>query len=661
MKDKLTRLIEQSGAEFDWQAYKYVSEHSLEKTISEANELFLDPFFSISLHKNVFTQLRHLPDLFLVNIDQDWQCVRRSDDHFIIEGRSPLSLAQMSELEMIYLEEVPKKLNTNDVTHILLDAFPRVNSLLLLLAPFALIPAFYANLFNTKMIYNDSVYTLIFITACFSFLWVGEVLIKKWVKFKHIKVVDEKSIKVEKYIFSLLSFSRLPDNLIKARQIETNRRIVWDNLANLITDGAVFFIAYIAITAVLGFASLYLLLFYLIAGIILVWVRYKNYKAFIEHEAAQQEMLTERISICGNAQQLRFYDFESSFSNFEQACQKISHSDKRISHVNFHWDELVRYTSFLSSFCLFMVMFYESKVDVGVLAVLIALLILNGRLSAALSSGVSKGFQTLVSLFHLRQSVDPLLESISENCYTRGLKLDVINIIDLKNVTIQVADQPLLSQINLTLRRGDSYALVGGIGVGKSTLLKTILTLHDDYTGSIIYNNLYDASTIDRHVFADCVAYLDMNSSFIKGSLFHNFYIRGIRSKDRIIRLSRSVFPNVNIDYEFLFKTDITHIPMSSGQRRKLLLYMNISEHKSLILLDEALINLSVEEIIAIRQYITSVAPQAILVIATHDRMIKNMMPNIITVENGKASLTKSSVIKVTTDTSNGNNKSKHT
>ncbi|MBR7889803.1 ATP-binding cassette domain-containing protein [Marinomonas sp. A79] len=648
MKEQLSRLIEQSGTEFDWKAYKYVSEHALEKTLSETNALFLDPFFNVSLHKNVFTQLRHLPDLFLVNLDQEWLCVRRSDDHFIIEGRAPLSQAQMSDLEIIYLDEVPKKLTTHEVLRVLFDAFPRVNGLLFLLAPFALIPAFYANLFNTRMIYNDASYTLIFITGCFSLLWFTEFFVKKWVKFKHIKVVDEKSIKVEKYLFSLLSFSRLPNNLVKARQIETNRRVVWDNLASLITDVAVFLVAYLAITAVLGFASLYLLLFYLAAASVLVWARYKNYKAYIEHESSQQEMLTERISVCGNAQQLRFYDFESSFSGFEQACQKIFHSDKRISHVNFHWDEIVRYTSFLSSFCLFLVMFYQSKIDIGVLAVLIALLVLNGRISAALTSGVSKAFQLLVSLFHLRKSLEPLLDSISDNGYARGLKIDTISTIDIKNVTVNVAEQPLLRDINLSLRRGESYAVVGGIGAGKSTLLKAIVTLHDDYRGSIIYNSLYDATTIDRHVFADSVVYLDMNSGFIKGSLFHNFYIRGVRSKDRIIQLVRSVFSNVNVDYEFLFKTDITDIPMSSGQRRKLMLYMSINEHKSLIILDEALINLSPEEILAIRKYIAKLAPQAILLIATHDRMISNMMPNVIKVENNTAALVKSSTVKVT-------------
>ena len=646
MKDKLTYYIQQSGSEFDWHSYQYIKEHAIDKLLSEVNPLFNDPLFSVSLHRGQLADLRHVPDIFLIKTDE-WHFVRRADDNYLLDDKTPVKAAELAQHEVIYLEEVPKKLASRDFMLVLLSFFPRVNALLLLAAPFALIPAFYANLFNTRMIYNDSAYTLVFLTVCFSVLWSGEFFLKKWVKFQHIRQVDQKAIKIEKYLFALMPFSRLPDNLIKMRQIESNRRGIWDNGASLIADIAIFFIAYLALAAVLGLASVYLLVFYLVMGVILVWARYRNYKAYLEHEAAQQEMLTERLSICGNGQQLRFYDFESSFSQFEGASKAIFLADKKISHVNFNWDELVRYSSFLASFSLFIVMFYQAKIDVAIFSVLIALLVLNGRISAAVTAIVSKGFQLLIARYHLQQSVEPFLDSITGNCYTRGVSLDEIDTIELKNTNILVGETPLLQNVNLTLRKGETYGITGGIGAGKSTLVKTLVSLNDAYQGSILFNRLYEANNLDRHVFADCVGYLDMNSQFIRGSLFHNFYIRGVRDKDTIIRLVRSVFPNVNLDYEFLYKTDIHHIPMSSGQRRKLQLYMTITPNKSLLVLDEALTNLSLEEIMAVRKYIAMTAPRAILLIVTHDRTLINMMPNIIKVDQGTVTLAKTATIKI--------------
>lgn len=652
MKQQLTYFIQQSGAEFDWRNYHYIKEHSVDRLLSEVNPLFSDPLFSTTLHRGVLRDLRHVPDIFLVKQGDTWHFVRRADDSFLQDEKTVLDGSEIQDREVIYLEEVPKKLPANELIMVLISFFPRVNGLLLLSAPFALIPAFYANLFNTRMIHNDLAYTLVFLTLCFSALWCVEFFIKRWVKFQHIRHTDKKALKVEKYLFALLPFSRLPDNLVKVRQVETNRKSIWDNSASLIADIAIFIMAYLVLTAVLGLPSVYLLMFYIIMAGILVWARYRTYKSYIEHEAAQQEMLTERISVCNNAQQLRFFDFESSFSQFESASKNIFLADKKISHVNFNWDELVRYSSFLASFCLFLVLFYQAKIDVAIFSVLIALLVLNGRLSAALSAGVSKSFQLLVARHHLKLSLEPLLESISENCYNRGVRIDSIDVIELKNVTINVAESPFLHNVNLSLRRGETYGITGGIGAGKSTLVKTLVSLHDDYRGSILFNRLYEANSLDRHVFADCVGYLDMNSQFIRGSLFHNFYIRGVRDKDTIIRLVRSVFRNVNLDYEFLYKTDIHNIPMSSGQRRKLQLYMTITPHKTLLVLDEALINLSLEEIIAVRKYISATAPNAIVLIVTHDRTVTNMMSNLIRVDGGEVTVTKSATVKVSTTVS---------
>lgn len=652
MKDQLTRFIQHSGVELDWRHYQPIQEPSVDRLLEEVNPLFSDALFDVSLHRGVVQDLHHTPDIFLVKIDQTWRFARRLDDTYVLDEQFRFKGEFDPSLEVIFLKEVPKKLSVGEVLFVLLGFFPRINGLLLLAAPFALIPAFYANLFNTRMIHNDVVYTLVFLTLCFTVLWGGEFLLKKWVKFQHIRHTDKKAIKVEKYLFALLPFSRLQDNLVKVRQVETNRRTIWDNGASLISDIAVFVLAYGVLAAILGLASVYLLLFYMVMAVILLWVRYRNYKAYIEHEAAQQEMLTERISVCQNAQQLRFYDFGASFTRFKNACKHIFLADKRIAHVNFHWDEMVRYSSFLASFCLFMVLFYQAKIDMGVFAVLIALLVLNGRLAAALSASVTKGFQILIARYHLQQSLEPLLDSITNNCYLQGVSLDQINHIEISDLSINVGDRLLLNKINLTLRGGETYGITGGIGSGKSTLVKTLVSMHEDYQGSILVNRLYEAHTLDRHVIADCVGYIDLNSQFIRGSLFHNFYIRGMRDKKTIIRLVRSVFPQVNLDHEMLYKTDIHNIPMSSGQRRKLMLYMTITPSKSLIVLDEALTNLSLEEIVAVRHYITATAPDAIVLIVSHERTLINSCKNLIQVDDGTAKMARSATVKVTTQKS---------
>ena len=61
-------------------------------------------------------------------------------------------------------------------------------------------------------------------------------------------------------------------------------------------------------------------------------------------------------------------------------------------------------------------------------------------------------------------------------------------IIQLKNVTKAFNKAPLLKDINLTITRGQSIALTGSNGIGKSTLLKIIAKLSAVQGGKVIHH-----------------------------------------------------------------------------------------------------------------------------------------------------------------------------
>ena len=75
-------------------------------------------------------------------------------------------------------------------------------------------------------------------------------------------------------------------------------------------------------------------------------------------------------------------------------------------------------------------------------------------------------------------------------------------------------------------------------------------------------------------------------------NIYSNFYLRGNRNPHKIAEICKSIFTNMTIDYEFIFQKDITSIPMSTGQRRKLILFMSLNKERKLIILDEALASL---------------------------------------------------------------------
>jgi phospholipid/cholesterol/gamma-HCH transport system ATP-binding protein len=62
--------------------------------------------------------------------------------------------------------------------------------------------------------------------------------------------------------------------------------------------------------------------------------------------------------------------------------------------------------------------------------------------------------------------------------------------IELKNVSKRFLDNVVLDGVNLTVRRGETVALLGPSGVGKSVLLKHIIGLIKPDTGEVIVDGL---------------------------------------------------------------------------------------------------------------------------------------------------------------------------
>lgn len=91
--------------------------------------------------------------------------------------------------------------------------------------------------------------------------------------------------------------------------------------------------------------------------------------------------------------------------------------------------------------------------------------------------------------------------------------IDYINEIRVENLYYRYTDSKdyILKNINLSIRTGNLYALVGRNGSGKTTLIKILLGFYDNYEGEIYVNNI-NLKEIDK-------------SSYMKkvGALFQDF------------------------------------------------------------------------------------------------------------------------------------------
>lgn len=61
--------------------------------------------------------------------------------------------------------------------------------------------------------------------------------------------------------------------------------------------------------------------------------------------------------------------------------------------------------------------------------------------------------------------------------------------LQLQNISFSYLDQPTLKNVDFSLTKGKTLAIIGESGCGKSTLLKLIYGLHDLNSGQIYWND----------------------------------------------------------------------------------------------------------------------------------------------------------------------------
>ena len=153
------------------------------------------------------------------------------------------------------------------------------------------------------------------------------------------------------------------------------------------------------------------------------------------------------------------------------------------NHLQHVKEESTRYVGFATLAIVAGWRYLDEHITVGQLtATLTAFLALSGPLStvfqvALMRSGAMASLDRICRLLDTASSTpDPIGEPLSIPRHGE---------IKLTNVSFSYADEPTLTDINLTVPYGQNVALVGASGAGKSTLVQLLLRLYDPDEGGI--------------------------------------------------------------------------------------------------------------------------------------------------------------------------------
>jgi len=190
-------------------------------------------------------------------------------------------------------------------------------------------------------------------------------------------------------------------------------------------------------------------------------------------------------------------------------------------------------------------------------------------------------------------SVFSLIDEKSEENIGEQLMSNVEGDIIFQNVSFSYNDEKVsLNNINLTIKQGETIALVGSTGSGKTTLINLLIRFYNPTNGKILINNK-DINSFDLESFRSNFSFVDQNVRLFNDTISGNiaFGQKDKMTMDSIVdaaKISNSIEFIEKLDDKFESEIGEDGVTLSGGQRQRLSIARAIAKNSPILILDEA-------------------------------------------------------------------------
>ena len=254
-----------------------------------------------------------------------------------------------------------------------------------------------------------------------------------------------------------------------------------------------------------------------------------------------------------------------------------------------------------------------------------------------------KPLRALGGLFHISMKGNVELDNIYKLLdYPEQEKDETIEVeagknIVLNNVSFSYGEETTLENINMIFKPGTKTALVGESGSGKSTIIKLILGLNSNYSGSIKYDN-FNIDSIPTREMAKITTLITNDSYLVKGTVREHLSVRKNITEEEMynalekVNLRDFVEEHGGLDYELA----IGAANLSGGQKQRLLAAKAILKDSYLYILDEAVSNIDDYSKEIVFNAFDSIKEGKIIIVISHDLETVTNADNIYVLKDKK-------------------------
>lgn len=204
--------------------------------------------------------------------------------------------------------------------------------------------------------------------------------------------------------------------------------------------------------------------------------------------------------------------------------------------------------------------------------------------------------RTLQEMRTNMERIDDVMEYPDENIFsekTDSIYQPLSGKIEMKDVVFgyNILSKPLIENFHLSIEPGQSIAIVGDSGCGKSTISKLLSGIYEPWSGKILFDGK-PLKEIYKGVFRSSVAVVDQDITLFEGTIADNIRMWDLNVDDMaIIQASKDAQFHDDVmkrPHGYKGKLQEDGRDLSGGQRQKLEIARALASNPSILIMDEA-------------------------------------------------------------------------